>query len=108
MTNPRHKTIAFQVGETVTLRAIILDNDPESSSFKDRIDVSGPVNVQITNPDGTIDTTFAAGVMSNIATGVYEFNFQSSGKDAGDWRNRYRATHLGNFSIIDDVFRLEL
>ena len=105
MTNPRHKTISFQVGETVTLRAIILDNDPESGTFKDRIDASSGVEVQITAPDGVIDTPF--GAMTNVTTGVYEFSFASGGKASGDWKTRFRATHTAKITIIDDVFHLE-
>ena len=105
MTNPRFQTLAFQTGETVTLRAIIEDNDPESGTFKDRIDADGGVEVQITDPDGTIDTPFAP--MANLGTGVYELNFSTTGKTAGDWKTRFRATHTGNITIIDDVFRLE-
>lgn len=105
MTNPRFQTIAFQTGETVTLRAIITDNDPESVDFKERIDASGGVEVQITAPDDVIDTAFSA--MTNIGTGVYEFNFSTVGKASGDWTTRFRATHTAKITLIDDTFRLE-
>lgn len=91
-------TRAFQTGETIPFQIVIFDNDPESGTFKERIDPATSTKIKITDPTGA--ETVALTDMTQVGTGVYRHEFATSGEPAGEFVAEYQADDSGVVTVF--------
>ncbi len=103
--NPIIATRAFQSGENVFLRFTVTDNDPESPTFGELINVATAL-IEVTDSTGVAIVT--AQPMTNTATGVYRYDYDSTGSaETGDYIAEATFTLAGRITLSRLCFTIE-
>jgi hypothetical protein len=94
----------FTIGETVPFRIEVRDNNPDSATEGELVAPDTSTQIRIYDEDGTEVLAFTT--MTTDVTGIYRYDWSTSGKSAKRYDVRFRCVDDGKTSDGDAQLRL--
>lgn len=90
----------FRVGTTIICDILVKDDDGALQ------DAATTMKIKIDKNDGNFEVILALTNMDNDSTGTYHYDFQTAGKDRGQYIILYVATDGSRLSYEPALFKL--